>query len=129
MTSCGCNPNTLPTIEFVGGETQELVFNVYFHTKDKPFGMAGATANFAIVSNLNKMGAPILTKPMTTGYNQEGTVLNVLRVTITASESVNLCGKYIYQITLRDMSGETEIPKQGALFIANNINKSAIAAS
>jgi hypothetical protein len=129
MTSCGCNPHSLPTIEFVGGETQELVFNVYFHSKDKPFGMAGATANFAIVSSLNKTGAPILSKPMTAGYDEHGTVLNVLRVTIAPSESVNLSGKYIYQITLRDMSGETEIPKQGVLFISNNINKSAIASS
>lgn len=28
--SCTYNPYTLPTIDFVGGETQDLAFNVYF---------------------------------------------------------------------------------------------------
>lgn len=121
---CNYNPYTLPTIDFVGGETQDLLFNVYFHTKDKPFGLAGATATFAIVSFRNKTGATVLEKQMTATYNADD-IMNILRVTLTPSETVNLSGKYIYQITIRDMSGTTEIPKQGILFIINNINKSA----
>ena len=41
-------------------------------------------------------------------------------------ETVNLYGKYIYQITIQDMSGETEIPSQGILGITNNIDKAII---
>lgn len=121
---CNYNPYTLPTIDFVGGETQDLLFNVYFHTKDKPFGLAGVTATFAIVNFRNKTGSTVLEKQMTATYNEDD-IMNVLRVTLTPSETVNMSGKYIYQITIRDMNGITEIPKQGILFIINNINKSA----
>ena len=38
-------------------------------------------------------------------------------------ETVDLFGKFIYQITIQDISGEIEIPDQGILRIANNINK------
>ena len=51
---------------------------------------------------------------------------NVLGVTLDPLDTVDLCGKYIYQITIKDINGNIEIPKQGILFITNNINKSFI---
>lgn len=125
--SCTYNPYTLPTIDFVGGETQDLAFNVYFHELDKPFSLAGCTANFSIVNYTNKMGAPILTKEMGSTYGSTALVDNVLTVKLLPSETVNLYGKYIYQITIKDVEGNVEIPKQGILYITNNINKSFIA--
>ena len=50
-------PYTLPTIDFVGGETQDLMFNVYFYKNHRPFSLTGCSANFAIVSFTNKLGA------------------------------------------------------------------------
>ena len=35
-------------------------------------------------------------------------------------------GKYIYQITIRDISGEVEIPNQGLIHIIKNINQAFI---
>lgn len=88
--------------------------------------MTGCTANFAIVSFTNKMGKPILTKPMEAIFNDDGTINNVLIVTLEPKETVELCGKYIYQIQIQDIDGDVEIPKQGLLYITNNINRGFI---
>ena len=63
---------------------------------------------------------------MTVGDDSSGAHDNVLRVTLTPSETVDLFGKYIYQISIRDIGGDVEIPKQGVLYITNNINKGFI---
>lgn len=122
--TCDYSPYALPTIDFVGGETQDLAFNVYFYKERKPFSLTGCDCNFSIVSFTNKTGTPILSKPMTAMYNDEGSANNVLTVTLKSSDTVDLCGKYIYQIIIKDINGDTEIPKQGILYITNNINKS-----
>lgn len=123
---CDYSPYTLPTIDFVGGETQDLLFNVYFYKNNKPFSLSGCTSNFSVVSFTNKTGVPILSKQMTSIFNDAGTSDNVLTVTLQPSETVDLCGKYIYQIIIKDINGDAEIPKQGILYITNNINKSFI---
>ena len=104
-------PYTLPTIDFVGGETQDLMFNVYFYKNHRPFSLTGCSANFAIVSFTNKLGAPILTKPMEAIFNADSSINNVLTVTLEPRETVGLSGKYIYQIQIRDIRGDVEIPK------------------
>ncbi len=123
---CTLSPYTLPTIDFVGGETQDFMFNVFFYKNGRPFSLTGCTANFAIVSFTNKMGTPILTKPMEAIFNDAGTINNVLTVTLEPKETVELCGKYIYQIQIQDIDGDVEIPKQGLLYITNNINRGFI---
>lgn len=122
--TCDYSPYALPIIDFVGGETQDLAFNVYFYKERKPFSLTGCDCNFSIVSFTNKTGTPILSKPMTAIYNDEGSANNVLTVTLKSSDTVDLCGKYIYQIIIKDINGDTEIPKHGILYITNNINKS-----
>lgn len=126
MLDCDLNPYTLPMIDFVGGETQDLAFNTYFYRGKKPFSLSGCSASFSIVSFMNKNGAPILTKPMRVSLNTAGTIDNVLAVTLQPWETVELSGKYIYQISIRDIGGDVEIPKQGILMITGNINKSFI---
>lgn len=120
------NPYTLPTIEFVGGETQELLFNVYFYQNKKPFSMIGCTSNFSIVDFVNKRGTPILSKVMDVLENADGSALNIISVELEPLETYELSGKYIYQITIKDVNGNVEIPKQGLMYITNNINKSFI---
>ena len=123
---CDYSPYTLPTIDFVAGETQDFAFYTYFYKRHQPFALSGCTANFSIVSITNKTGGPILTKPMDSHLNDDVTAENVLAVTLDPLDTVDLCGKYIYQITIKDINGNIEIPKQGILFITNNINKSFI---
>lgn len=120
------NPYTLPTIEFVGGETQELMFHVYFYRGKRPFGLIGHAGNFSIVDFRNKTGAPILTKNMTVLEDPDTATCNILSVDLSPLETYELSGKYIYQITIVDVNGNVEIPKQGLMYITNNINKSFI---
>lgn len=123
---CEAEIFTLPTISFVGGETQDLAFNTYFFQSDKRYSLSGCTANFAVADYLDKTGMAIISKPMTVGYDTTCTIDNVLNVTLTPSETVDLCGKYIYQISMRDIDGDVEIPKQGILLITRNIDKTFI---
>ena len=116
-------PYTLPTIDFVGGETQDLMFNVYFYKNHRPFSLTGCAANFAIVSFTNKMGTPILTKPMEAIFNEDTTINNVLTVTLEPKETVGLSGKYIYQIQIQDIGGEGGISKQGPFFFLEKNKK------
>ncbi len=120
------SPYQLPTIDFVGGETQDLAISVYFYKNKKPYSLSGCTSSFSIVSLRNKTGVPILTKPMGVSFSNDGSINNVLTVTLEPSETVHLAGKYIYQIQIKDIDGDVEIPKQGLLYITNNIDKSFI---
>ena len=77
----------------------------------------------------NKNGKPLLSKQMEIrpDPNRDGDVNNVVCVTLEADETVNLpAGKYIYQITIRDISGEVEIPNHGLIHIIKNINQAFI---
>ena len=67
-----------------------------------------------------------MNKSMDVLENGDGSAFNILSVDLTPKETYELSGKYIYQITIRDVNGNVEIPKQGLMYITNNINKSFI---
>ena len=122
------NPYTLPAIDFVGGSTQDLVFHCYFYLNKQPFDLSSCTANFSLINFVNKNGEPLVSKQMTVRAesDDEGAIQNILTVTLTPSDTVKLAGKYVYQITIKDVSGEVDIPNQGTIHIVNNINKSFV---
>ena len=118
------SPYTLPEISFIGGSTQEFIFHAYDESKEA-FSLTSCTANLAIINYVNKGGEPLISKDMSITADDESAsdvVYNVLKVTLLPSETVDLCGKYIYQITIKDVEDNTE-PKQGIMYIGNNINK------
>lgn len=120
------NPYTLPAMNFVGGSTQDLVFHCYFYLNHNPFDLSSCTANFAIVNYINKNGEPLVSKQMriSEGPETDNGVWNVLSVTLDPADTVDLpAGKYIYQISISDISGDMEIPNHGIIHIINNINK------
>lgn len=120
------NPYTLPAVNFVGGSTQDFVFRCFFYINKKPQDMSSCIANFSIINFVNKKGEPLVSKEMTirTDPNVDGGVNNVLCVTLEPADTVNLpAGKYIYQVSIRDISGDIEIPNQGIIHLINNINK------
>lgn len=119
------NPYTLPTISFVGGETQQLSFHIYSHISKRPFSLSGCTAQISISEINNKFGEPVLVKEMAAVTGENGPD-NVLAVTLDADETVELQGKHIYQIQIKDIDGTVEIPGHGAMYITNNINKAFI---
>ena len=120
------NPYTLPTIDFVGGSTQDLAFRVYFYLNGNPFDLSSCTADFSVINYVNKKGTPLISKAMSIaeGDCKDGErVSNTLCVTLDPEDTVDLVGKFIYQITIRDISGDVEMPDHGILQITNNINK------
>ena len=126
MNACDYNPYELPTITFVGGETRDLAFHIYHYIGKRPYSLSECECTFSLVNFTTKGGKPILSKEMTVIYDETGTIDNVLTVTLESLESVNLFGKYIYQITIQDRDGEVEIPSQGIMYITNYIDKGII---
>ena len=114
----------LPEIDFVGGASKDLIFHVYVNkNKPKPFGLTECTANFAIINFVNRNGDPIVSRPMEVRLSEDETVYNVLSVKLSPLDTVDLHGKYIYQISIKDLDGNAEDPKQGIINIHGNINK------
>lgn len=123
------NPYTLPAFDFVGGATQDLIFHCYFFKTKRPQDLSACVADFSIINFVNKNGAPLLSKPMEIRPDpaRDGEVNNVVCVTLDSKDTIDLpAGKYIYQITIRDISGEVEIPNQGIIHIIKNINRAFI---
>lgn len=127
MAGCVYDPYTLPTVTFVGGSTQELVFRTYFNKGKRPFDLSECTANFAVINYVNKRGEPLISKEMDIlqgdAWGDEDAAYNIAKVTLDADDTMELTGKYIYQITVKDRDGMAEIPDQGIMMVANNINK------
>ena len=122
--SCTDEHYTLPTRNFVGGSSEEFQFNLYHDVENQePCNIFGGEANFSIVSFINRLGTPIVSKKMEVHMNDEGTYYNVIRVCLDPSDTVELFGKFIYQITLKDIEGNIDIPHQGIINIYNNIDK------
>lgn len=121
----------LPEITFVGGESQELAFNLYTPNY-YPFDMEAdeRIANFSIIHYANRdYETPILavsstdSQPQVIIQNGKEGVLNRVLVSLRPSDTLYLSGKYIYQLTLTNSSGEVaDIPSQGILYINRNIN-------
>lgn len=114
-------PYTLPQVEFVGGSTQDFAFQCRQHKTGRPLDMSECQADFSIIEYVNKYGDPLVSKTMDVikldGVNSQ------LFVSITPEDTVDLWGKYIYQISIKDANGVVEIPNQGILYITNNIHK------
>ena len=51
------------------------------------------------------------------------TIQTILRVILDPIDTVNLFGKFVYQITIKDADGSVDIPSQGIINIVNNIDK------
>ena len=119
--SCTLNPYTLPTIEFIGGTSMPFVFHTYFRDGGRPFELEMYDAVFSVINYVNDRGTPVISLPMDKGSSS-------LRVTIPASATKNLVGKYIYQIMINGNSDESEAC-QGIFYIHNNIDKTRVGGS
>ncbi len=118
------NIYSLPQIDFVGGSSESFIFNLYYSgDRDTPYGLVGCDANFSIINYINKNGDPVVSKKMNIEASSDSMFYNSLTVNLDPSDTVNLCGKYIYQIIIKDIDGNVEIPQQGIIYIHNNINK------
>jgi len=112
---------TLPEIQFVGGAKQTFDFNLKTQSGGV-FNAEGCTVDFSIIYYSNKYGTPVLSKECTLKQDING-IYSIVSVTLTSEDTVSLYDKYIYQLTIVDINGNADIPNQGIMYIANNINK------
>ena len=118
---------SLPEIRFVGGSSEDLQFNVFYDERNpKPFNLFGSEVSFSIVNFINKNSTPLVSKRMEVGLNDEETHHSVLRVSLLPADTVDLFGKFVYQISIKDIDGNVDIPHQGIINIHNNIDKAFI---
>lgn len=114
---------SLPDWDFVGGSTQKRVFtmtNGLGETCDYP----GSTASIALIEYVNR-GSPVIKKTATVTAGTDGKYSEVT-ATLTASDTLNLCGKFIYQLSIKDANGNYSIPMYGVMHIAANIDKTFV---
>lgn len=115
---------TLPQDMFVAGQSIEYMWRLY--TKSKvPFNADGCVGNFALINYSHKYGEPVISKHVTFTIGDDD-VMNGVIVTLSPEDTINLFGKYIYQLTIKDIDGNVEIPNQGILLISKNINESYV---
>jgi len=118
---------TLPEDTFVAGQTCKYTWRL-IRESGNDFSAQDCTGTLAITNYSHKNDTPDLVKDVKFEPGDNG-VLNKATVTLTADDTINLDGKYIYQLSIRDTQGNIEIPNQGILYIYKNINKSFITES
>jgi hypothetical protein len=111
---------TLPEIQFVGGSSQTYYFNLAT-SSGVPYDALGCTVDFSIVHYSNKSSIPVLSKEATIMTDLED-ISSIVSIELNPSDTSDLCGKYIYQITIKDIDGNADIPNQGIMYITRNIN-------
>ena len=115
--------DVLPDWEFIGGVTQEYDFtlraeNGYF------YDIPGATASLAVAPFVNPKDT-ILTKTGSIRTNSAGAHC-VVHFLLDKKDTVNLHGKFIYQISVKNTDGTMAPPMRGRMYITENIDKSFV---
>lgn len=127
MTSKQCCGNyadgmSLPAYHMIAGESKQFTIPIY-DSYDRQIDATGMTARFAICGYVNPNMEPFVIKQCNVTPCENGVA--VLSTSIDPDDTVNLTGKFLYQITAKDASGDFGVMR-GALYIHPNGDKSAI---
>ena len=115
---------SLPEWNFVGGETQKRTFTLYETGADERYNLEGATAEIVVVDFVNHRSAPSLRKEVVIQMDSEENYCEAV-VVLSPGDTLNLFGKFIYQITIKDSVGNVAALK-GVMRISENINKTFV---
>lgn len=110
----------LPTLSFDGGETKLFQVGLYTN-RDRRVCLSDAKAKLALVDFVNRSGIPLLHKDCTIIDSDDPCV----SFTLEPNDTKDLSGKYIYQLTVRDLAGNIEIFR-GFLLIRENADRTTI---
>ena len=113
---------SLPEYHMIAGESKQFTIPIY-DSYDRQIDATGMTARFAICGYINPNMEPFVTKPCTVMPWSGG--LAVLYVVLKPEDTVDLTGKFFYQITAKDTAGDCGIMR-GHLYIHPNGDKDAI---
>lgn len=105
------------------GEAKELTIPIY-NCAEHQIDMTGMTARLAVSDPINQDSEPFVIKSCPI-VQPDGSDCAVLSVRLNAEDTVNLCGQYIYQITIKDVEGWPGVLK-GVLTITGNYDRAAI---
>ena len=114
----------LPTLDFVAGEAQSFRFHLLTSTGN-PYDANACDVAFAIINYTNKTGTPLIVKDVSISIGESG-IPNVASVELLPDDTIHFYGRYVYQLSIRDAYGETEIPGHGIMNITKNIHQSFI---
>lgn len=117
----------LPTIDFIGGESQTIVFDLYMKDGRPYEDVSGCTIIFSVAHFLDRQyGSPVIRLDnegdqvkIFTGPQDK---INRVKIFLKPEDTLTLSGKYIYQIMIVGGNDKTEIPGQGILLVTKNIN-------
>lgn len=115
---------TLPQDTFVAGQTRKYAWKFY-RKSGQPHTANDCVGTFALIDYSEKDGEPILVKDIEFATEDEG-MSNVGFTTLEPNDTINLDGKYVYQLTIKDPEGNVDIPDKGIIYISNNIHKDFI---
>ena len=118
-----CLNRTLPDYTMNAGEARTLTIPIY-NSADKQIDMTDMAARFAISDPINQDSEPFVIKTCSIVASADSDYA-VLRVDLAATDTVNMCGQYIYQVTVQDTDGRFGVLK-GVVTIAANYDKDAI---
>jgi hypothetical protein len=115
---------SLDTINFgVGGSTDPIRF--YLRNKNSEiYDATGCTVYLAISKFGFTQTTPDVSKTLTLIADDEG-LYSIAQYTPLASDTINLEGKYEYEITIKDLTNSNSSEK-GIMYISKNINKSVL---
>lgn len=117
---------TLPEITFVAGEKQTILINLWTPKPNSiPFNANSCTINLSVINYSNKNGIAQISKLCSVRSNEEG-IPCIAVVELLPKETLTMFGKYVYQVSIVDIDGNTEIPNQGIMYIVKNINQGFI---
>lgn len=114
-----CKLDSTSAIIEVGGGDIDIDFDLKNQYNSTAYNAEGCTARFSIADYLYRDTA-LLNYEATLKSDENG-ILSVASVRIPASDTVNMAGAYIYQVSIKDASGKVEPPVQGKIIFTRNI--------
>lgn len=122
MDNCAFNLYELPVLKIIGGETKEQVFDVFYDENGLPMQLSGFDCKFSLSSALIDSPIPIFSKSMNITNSEVTGQNNALSVQLSSSDTIDLSGKYFYQISLHRASDNMLAIFQGIMYIRKNID-------
>jgi hypothetical protein len=113
----------LPEYNMTAGETQNITIMLFAKNKNQ-IDAEGMTARLAISDFINQGGEPIFVKDCSI-VQPAGSDLASLYCQLSPSDTIAMRGKYIYQVTVKDIDDTVSILK-GIMNISRNVDQSAI---
>ena len=112
----------LPEISIVGGDHTYLDFEI-FEPEGDAVDVSTMSASFAVIDYTNKFGSPQFTLKASVIEGEQGVPL--FRVTLQSALTVNMFGKFIYQLSVKDYKGYMQ-HRQGIMLIHKNISTNTV---